>query len=280
MAEGVLPIGIAGANRLNDYIHQTFPKTYLLEGQLGMKTDTGDLMGKTIIKEKKASLKGLLDREGLQRRLQHQFSGEYLQRPPSYSAAKHQGRPLYHWARKGISIKKDPVLRHIFEFNVVAFDLASLALTLQIVASSGTYMRTLFEDCAQELGTWGALKTLVRLRIGPLETHKALQRGDWPDRVPSFDIFKHALRVEDVVPLPHLTLGPDIAKRYHHGQSVPLPSLSHFHLPRRPNNRFWVFDHKKRLLGMGEGMAQTLRPLFNWPQPHPRPLPKSSKAMV
>ena len=272
MAEGVLLIAIAGAGRLNDYIHQDLPKTYLLEGLLGVKTDAGDLMGDVKKEEDprgllsvKASLKGLGQKD-LQEKLQHKFSGTYFQSPPFFSAAKHQGRPLYHWARKGVAIKKDPVMRHILEFTVISFDLSTLTLTLQVTASSGTYMRTLFEDCAQELETWGALKRLVRTQIGHITSRQGLPRDQWPDQIPSFDLIKHGLRVEDVLPLPHLVLPPDIAKRYHHGRPVTLPSPLPSH-----SHRFWIFDHQKRLLGMGEekggGRGQKLRPLFNWPRP-------------
>jgi len=42
-AEGVLMIGVSGAARLNEYIHDCLPKTYLAVGILGVETETGDL---------------------------------------------------------------------------------------------------------------------------------------------------------------------------------------------------------------------------------------------
>ena len=42
-AEGILMIGIAGAARLNEWIHSEMSKTYIAHGVLGLNTDTGDL---------------------------------------------------------------------------------------------------------------------------------------------------------------------------------------------------------------------------------------------
>ncbi|MCA1766110.1 MAG: tRNA pseudouridine(55) synthase TruB, partial [Desulfobulbaceae bacterium] len=36
------------------------------------------------------------------------FLGEQLQMPPIYSALKHKGKPLYHYARKGIEVERQP----------------------------------------------------------------------------------------------------------------------------------------------------------------------------
>ena len=44
-ASGVLMIGIGGAAKLNDYIHQYGTKTYHAKGILGIKTETGDITG-------------------------------------------------------------------------------------------------------------------------------------------------------------------------------------------------------------------------------------------
>ena len=42
-ADGVLMIAVAGASRLNDYVHKYMPKTYVAKGKFGVKTPTGDL---------------------------------------------------------------------------------------------------------------------------------------------------------------------------------------------------------------------------------------------
>ena len=42
-AQGVLLLAMGGGQRLNDLIHQWYPKSYLAEGVLGVQTATGDM---------------------------------------------------------------------------------------------------------------------------------------------------------------------------------------------------------------------------------------------
>jgi tRNA pseudouridine55 synthase len=63
-ASGVLMIGIGGAARLNEFIHELLPKTYLAVGKLGIETPTGDYMSEIIQRDdsiylKKVSLENL-----------------------------------------------------------------------------------------------------------------------------------------------------------------------------------------------------------------------------
>ena len=256
LASGVLLVGINGACKVNEYIHQFLPKTYILKGVLGQSTTTGDAAGEIKEISSFSHLKDLSKKQ-LQPRLANIFKENYYQIPPIYSAVKYQGVPLYRWARKGISIQKKPVLRHILKFNILSVNLPYL--TMEITASSGTYMRTLFEDCAKELETSGFLIDLVRTHIGHLQLQDALTRDQWPDR--SFDSHRQ-LAVNQVLPLPEITLDAHTAKRYHQGNPAFLSSVQE----SRP---CWVCDKNKYLLGMGEFKKNALRPVFNWPSPIP-----------
>ena len=42
---GVLLVGVGGAMRLMDLVHQELPKTYLAVGKFGISSDTGDREG-------------------------------------------------------------------------------------------------------------------------------------------------------------------------------------------------------------------------------------------
>ena len=85
--------------------------------------------------------------------LRGHFLGEYHQSPHPFSAAKHQGDPLYKYARKGIIIKRPPVKRIIASLNLMVWDYPRLVF--EVTVSSGTYIRVLFEDFAEKLGTRG-----------------------------------------------------------------------------------------------------------------------------
>ena len=47
-AEGVLLLSIAGASRLSNYLHESYPKTYEAVGRVGQFYDTGDTTGNPV----------------------------------------------------------------------------------------------------------------------------------------------------------------------------------------------------------------------------------------
>jgi tRNA pseudouridine55 synthase len=177
-AQGLYLIGVAGAQRLNDFIHDEFPKTYLATGLIGAKTDTGDRDG-SVIEEGLADLP-IDDLESLNEQLSTLFSysNEYWQVPPSYSATKFEGKPLYEYARRGVVIDKPPVLRKIYSLEVLNYSAG--VLQFRATVSSGTYIRTLFEDILKFFARVGHLTELVRESIGPLQLTEALEESYWP----------------------------------------------------------------------------------------------------
>ena len=115
-ASGVLMIGVAGASRLNEFIHEYSPKTYIAVGKLGIETPTGDYTGEIVQRDDSPYLKQEIARlplAFLQERFEQKFVGDYLQAPHKYSATKFQGKNLHQWAREGVEIKKEPVMRRI-----------------------------------------------------------------------------------------------------------------------------------------------------------------------
>ena len=71
-------------------------KTYVGEITFGAATDTYDAEGETTTTGDYASL----SREQIEERLQR-FTGVVLQRPPMYSAVKHEGQRLYDLGSRG-----------------------------------------------------------------------------------------------------------------------------------------------------------------------------------
>ncbi|MCI5143413.1 MAG: tRNA pseudouridine(55) synthase TruB, partial [Candidatus Electrothrix sp. ATG1] len=72
-------------------------KTYQAVLQLGTETETQDPEGE-IISVKPVPLLTIEEITGITK----EFIGPQMQAPPPYSAAKHKGKPLYHYARQGI----------------------------------------------------------------------------------------------------------------------------------------------------------------------------------
>ena len=209
-ADGVLMIGVGGAQRLNDYIHDCLPKTYLAKGRLGIETDTGDPAGEIIQKDESEYLKTVMSQfeiEFIQKKLASKYIGEYWQSPHKFSAAKFQGKPLHQWAREGVEIKKEQVRREVYELEVVKYEFPELWIRYKV--SSGTYIRTLFRDCAIELGTIGMLDGLTREEVGGSNLHNAVNFEPSPEA--------ERMEIDHVLPFGNIFLNEKRSKLFANG---------------------------------------------------------------
>ncbi len=262
---GVLMIGISGAARLNDFIHDLLPKTYLAVGKLGVETPTGDYTSEPSQVDTSLYLTkeiARLPKTFLQERLREKFLGDYLQAPHKYSAAKFMGKNLHEWAREGVEVQKEEVLRKVHSIEVVKYQFPYLAV--RVTVSSGTYVRSLFSDFANDLGTLGSLVSLVRESVGPVTTRDALHRRDWPQDKAS-EILGRALRVDSVLPFAKIVLDEKLTTKFKNGGFLK-PSELTFAGPRSfGTDYFWITDRADRLLGMGQQVSsEEIRPKINF----------------
>ena len=179
MATGVLPVFVGGATKAADFAAAQ-DKEYIAGFTLGYATDTQDTTGETTeISGKYASL------AAVRARLAH-FQGAQQQLPPMYSAVKVNGRKLYDLARKGKEVERAPRDIFIHEIELLDFDEDAQKGRFRVVASKGTYVRTIVHDFGEALGTLAVMHSLVRTRSGtyPLaetvgfaEVERAMQDG-------------------------------------------------------------------------------------------------------
>lgn len=94
------------------------------------------------------------------------FLGEQWQIPPMFSAVQINGKRAYELARKGETVELKPKLLLIDEIEVLAFDEATMQLTIRVVCSKGTYIRALARDIGERLGSGAYLTALRRTRVG------------------------------------------------------------------------------------------------------------------
>jgi tRNA pseudouridine55 synthase len=276
-AEGVLMIGVAGAARLNDYVHAHMPKTYIAKGILGIGTPTGDFdVEEDQIKkdEKIEEIIKDLNKEKIQNIFNDNFIGEYLQSPPAYSAVKHKGKPLYRWAREGVEIKKEPVKRYIHEIEVLDFSGDEIIFKAKV--GSGTYIRTLFTDFAKKLSTYGALRELNRTSIGHITTDKALEQSKWPlnglnEEGTSFDMKAIGYRLDEVLPARKYILNEKDSRLFRNGVKINFNASNVLNKPiesilEEGHEIFWVYDHSEKLIGLASHKGEKLNSCFNIPQ--------------
>lgn len=263
-ASGVLMIGIGGAARLNDYIHDLLPKTYLAVGKLGIETPTGDYESEISQQDDSIYLKreiASFSAEFIEERLRAKFLGEYWQAPHKYSASKFMGRNMHEWAREGIEVKKEAVQRFVHDIKVVRYKFPYLSV--RVTVSSGTYVRTLFSHMSNELGTIGSLIALVREQIGSATTKNALFKNSWPhDR--ALDVIGKGMRIDELLQFDQATLTDAQAASFKNGAFLK-PDQLQIKTNKLSNDYLWLLDEKNQLLGLGHRSFPTeLRPKINF----------------
>ncbi len=152
-------------------------KEYLATLSLGIETTTLDPEGEIVSRQPVPHLSP----EQIELCLAH-FRGEQEQVPPMYSALKHKGQPLYTYARRGIEIAREPrqVLIETLERTGPLTELSGtgVELTIRVVCSKGTYIRTLAADIGRLLGCGAYLTALRRTRSGCFFVDRALPGDD------------------------------------------------------------------------------------------------------
>ena len=164
MASGLLPICLGEATKFSHRLLDA-NKSYIAIIHLGVTTSTGDQEGE-VISEKEVVLNEAQLKDTLKK-----FIGDTTQIPPMYSALKFEGRPLYEYAREGIEIERKS--RQIKIFDIKLINIEKSIITIEVLCSKGTYIRTLAEDIGQTMGCGAHLKGLERTQTGNFQLSEA-----------------------------------------------------------------------------------------------------------
>ncbi|MGW8193404.1 MAG: tRNA pseudouridine(55) synthase TruB [Desulforhopalus sp.] len=155
-------------------------KEYIATLQLGVETETLDTEGDVTARRPVGKISIGTVEASLQK-----FRGSQLQVPPAYSALKHKGKPLYYYARKGIEITKAPrrVEITVLERTDGSGELSDRQseLSVRVVCSKGTYIRSLASDIGRDLGCGAHLKELRRTRSGRFTVDGSLSWEELPE---------------------------------------------------------------------------------------------------
>lgn len=212
-ATGVLPLCFGEATKFSQDLLEA-DKTYETVVHLGVTTDTGDTEG-AVLHEAAVNLT-----EAQVRAVLPQFTGDILQVPPMHSALKRDGKPLYEYARAGITVERAarPVTIHALEF----LSYEAPFLTLRVRCSKGTYIRVLGEDIGKALGCGAHLHALRRTQVG----HLGLDHCVTLDTLMAMDDTQRLSLLAPVDALlssfPRLDLPDELARRFLQGQRIAL----------------------------------------------------------
>ena len=217
IATGVLPICFGQATRLMEEMVDG-RKLYRAQFRLGVATDTHDAQG-TAVSE--------ADPSGVTRAqveaLFPVFTGSIMQRPPMYSALKHEGKRLYELARAGVEVERPP--REVTVYSLTMLEWEPPLVTVEAECGRGLYMRTLAHDIGETLGCGAHLSALTRLRAGvfrleeavsPQQFEAAAGNGQWEELLSPPDVV-----LLDLVPV---MAEPAAERHLRRGQAVSLRS--------------------------------------------------------
>ncbi len=167
-ATGLLILCVGKATKITRFLSEE-PKVYRAVCHLGVTTDTLDTTGRVLERREVTATDEEITStfEGVR--------GKFEQLPPMVSALKHQGKPLYEYARAGVEIERKPRPVEIFDLAVEGITRQDdVQISFTVRCSRGTYIRSLCDDLGERLGSGGAMGELRRLSAGRFRVEDAV----------------------------------------------------------------------------------------------------------
>tara|TARA_R110002074_G_scaffold167815_4_gene329056 strand:- start:2225 stop:3271 length:1047 start_codon:yes stop_codon:yes gene_type:complete len=213
LATGVLPICLGEATKFSRYLLGA-NKGYITTAKLGDIRTTSDSEGESVLIQDVPPFSETQITDVLSR-----FKGQIDQTPTMYSALKHNGKPLYEYARQGITIDRPSRPITIFELELLAQ--RPDELDLKVACSKGTYIRTLVEDIGQAVGCGAHVSMLRRYQAGHFDLSQTVTMEELESLSPGIsrdDLSEDSSKVSelfskvDAFLLPADVLLPDLTK--------------------------------------------------------------------
>lgn len=247
LATGMLPICLGEATKFSQYLLDS-DKRYRVIAKLGQWTDTSDADGLIVqarpvnfsVEQLAAALKS--------------FRGDTEQVPSMYSALKHQGKPLYEYARAGIKVERDARPITVYELLLIRHE--GDELELEVHCSKGTYIRTIVDDIGEKIGCGAHVIFLRRLALSkyPIERMVTLEQlNELVEQAHRQELSPADLLDPLLMPMdspasdfPRVNLLPEVAVYFKNGNPVRVAGVQAKGLVRVTEGE------EKKFIGMGE----------------------------
>ncbi len=234
-ATGLLIVLLGKATRLSRFI-TSGEKRYSFGIEFGIRTDTDDTTG-NILERRSA---GHIKQKDIQRVLKR-YTGNIIQKVPSYSAVKIDGVRAYKTARKGLLPDTPEKRVHVCDWKLMKYENGKAYFAVTV--SSGTYVRALARDIGNDLDVFGAAFDIRRLSIGSITIESSSREPDNPESLLSMTALLDAY--ESVI------LSDSDKQLISHGARI-ISTLT---------GTVALLDKQGRLVAMSEGDGSSLRPL-------------------
>ena len=169
LAEGILPVAIGKTTKLIPFVGNKLKK-YKFTISWGAQTTTDDRDGEIInISQYIPTYEDIISS-------MNKYTGTIKQTPPNISAVKVKGKRAYNLSREGIKFKlsskdvfiKDfKLLKHIGKYTF-----------FEINSGKGFYVRSLARDLSRDLGTYGHISNLERVKVGKFSKETSILLDD------------------------------------------------------------------------------------------------------
>ena len=211
-AVGVLPVCLGSATKLCDMLTDK-KKEYIAEFVLGKVTDTQDISG-TVLEEKEV----LCSEEEI-REVITSFVGTYEQLPPMYSAIKVDGKRLYELARQGKEVERKTRPVTLFEIEIMHIKLP--VVSVRVLCSKGTYIRTLCHDIGMRLGCGAVMTSLKRTASGQFTIDSAHTLAEIEELRDSGNLDSAIIPVDTVfLDLPAIVVSGELERKILNGNYI------------------------------------------------------------
>lgn len=252
-ATGVLPVLVGRGTRIAEYLVE-WDKEYRAVLRLGETTDTQDATGTLVTRQSTAHVTPVAIHEAVAR-----FRGVIEQVPPMYSAIKVAGVPLYKSARAGKTVARQARIVTIHALDILEID--GQDVTLRVVCSKGTYVRTLCADIGAALEVGGHLLSLERRRVGPLTLDQASTVDEVIARYAVGDLAEAIVSLDQALKeFPVAVVDGPAAERIRHGAPVQMSHVRDVSYDRHTvaalTRPVRVHDAEGRLLAIGKYLVR------------------------
>lgn len=159
LATGLMVMLVGEATKISQFILEK-DKSYEVELQLGVETDTYDITG-TVVSKNDSPVSDF----DLQQKISL-LSGDFDWPVPSYSAVKVNGERLYDLARSGQQIASIPIKRMSF-YDLQILSAKDSKATVRLSCSKGSFIRSWVHYLGKSVGVGATMLRLRRLRSEP-----------------------------------------------------------------------------------------------------------------
>ncbi len=250
-ATGVLPVCVGRCTKLSDRIMSN-DKVYIGKLKLGIKTDTQDIWGKVL----ETADVDVLEKDIYE--VVKSFKGIQQQLPPMYSAIKINGKKLYELAREGKEIERKK--RKIEIKDIEVLNIEKDEIEIKVKCSKGTYIRSLFTDISEKLGTIGTMSELKRIKTGVYKIENSITLDELKKLNENNHIEDGILSLEKILESYEFLKAPSKCNKYlYNGNKV---SINYFSEKLENKREYVIVDCNDIIMGIYIVIGELLVPVI------------------